>query len=156
MKMHVVMAFLAFFPGTPGFYGKGEELVQGSIRSWGQPAFGLRSSISVDRTRRIERESVRRLRDGRKYLGNKNRPGSDLRISSQEFLENIAGIDPRIWELLVPRQSCGQKIGGKVWPDPGFSIQSRYGEGCIHKCHHGFGQARLGQKHQLVVAGQRF
>lgn len=50
MKIHFVMAFLAFFHGTPGFYGKGEELIQGSIRSWGQPAFGLRSSISVGKT----------------------------------------------------------------------------------------------------------
>jgi hypothetical protein len=50
MKIHVVMAFLAFLPGAPGFYGKGEELIQGSIRSWGQPAFGLRSSISVEKT----------------------------------------------------------------------------------------------------------
>ncbi len=50
MTIHVVMAFFALFPGTPGFCGKGEELIQGSIRSWGQPAFGLRSSISVEKT----------------------------------------------------------------------------------------------------------
>jgi hypothetical protein len=50
MKIHVAMVFLAFFPGTLGSYGKAEEPVQGSIRSWGQPAFGLRSSISVEKT----------------------------------------------------------------------------------------------------------
>jgi len=50
MKIPVVMAFLAFFSGTLGFCGKGEELIQGSIGSWGQPAFGLRFSISVEKT----------------------------------------------------------------------------------------------------------
>jgi hypothetical protein len=50
MKIRVVMALLAFFPGTLGFYGESEELIQGSIRSWGQPAFGLKSSISVEKT----------------------------------------------------------------------------------------------------------
>jgi hypothetical protein len=50
MKIHVVMAFLAFLSATAGLYGNGEELIQGSIRSWGQPAFGLRSSISVEKT----------------------------------------------------------------------------------------------------------
>jgi len=50
MIIHVVMAFLVFSPGTLGIYGEGEELIQGSIRSWGQPAFGLMSSISVEKT----------------------------------------------------------------------------------------------------------
>lgn len=50
MKIHVVMAFLTFFPCTLGFYREGQELIQGSIRSWGQSAFGLRSSILVEKT----------------------------------------------------------------------------------------------------------
>jgi hypothetical protein len=33
-----------------GFYREAAELIQGSIRSWGQPAFGLRSSILVEKT----------------------------------------------------------------------------------------------------------
>ncbi|MBZ5500107.1 MAG: hypothetical protein LAP85_27240 [Acidobacteriia bacterium] len=49
MKIHVVMAFLTFIPGTLGLHGGGEKLIQGSIRSWGRPAFGLRSSISVEK-----------------------------------------------------------------------------------------------------------
>jgi hypothetical protein len=49
MGLHIVMALLAFFPGISGFCGEGEGLIRSSIRAWGQPASGLRASISVER-----------------------------------------------------------------------------------------------------------
>jgi len=61
----------------------------------------------------------------------------------QQFLENIAGINTGLWELLVSRQSRGQEFRRKARPDPGFSVSARFGEGHLHECHHGFGQARL-------------
>jgi hypothetical protein len=49
MKIHLMMAFIAFFPGTLGHYRGGEEIIQGSTRAWGQPTLGLRCSISVEK-----------------------------------------------------------------------------------------------------------
>jgi hypothetical protein len=50
MRIHIVMAFLTLFFGALGFYGEGKDLIQSSTRSWGQPAFGLRTSIAVEKT----------------------------------------------------------------------------------------------------------
>jgi len=43
------MASMVVFLGLLGLCGKGEGLSQGLVRSWGQSAFGLRCSISVEK-----------------------------------------------------------------------------------------------------------
>jgi hypothetical protein len=46
----IAVAFLSCVPGTRSVYAEDGEFPQGSLRSWGEPAFGLRSSIFVERT----------------------------------------------------------------------------------------------------------
>lgn len=47
MRIRMVMALLTLLHGTLGICGTCEELCQDSTRSWGEPAFGIRCSISV-------------------------------------------------------------------------------------------------------------
>ena len=49
MRIHIVVVLLAFLPFVLGSYGEGGEFIQNSTRAWGQSAFGLRSSISVEK-----------------------------------------------------------------------------------------------------------
>ncbi len=49
MRICVMTAVLTALTSAPGWRGDCGELAQGAVRSWGQPAFGLRISISVDK-----------------------------------------------------------------------------------------------------------
>jgi len=56
MKIHALLACLAFFSfasGSPGSAEAGQE----SARSWGKPACGLKVSIAVDKTHRSQGSS---------------------------------------------------------------------------------------------------
>lgn len=49
MKIRAAIGFLIVLTCPWNPHGAGEELIQSPVRSWGQPAFGLRTSISVEK-----------------------------------------------------------------------------------------------------------